>query len=343
MRSTRRGSAARFLQAHAPVSSAQPSWEVDLLPETRSAEPETLKSSGKDGILLPMCPAEAAPLTTGTAVASESSRSATALRRKALALLNKLSCRNEAVLVSQLLAMEPSTSQELLVVADLLYDQAMKDTPNVRLYFRAALAMNQAFPTFEVDEGTCMEDARSTRPSTLPRQALSLVGRLLQRCQADFARIRSYQDESGGSSARSTNAATTWSKEQSLSSLRLLGELYHCGWASPRILAQVLFELLRSCPGRRALPGSKADLPCEPYVECACELVCIMVASEGIKDKQAWNLIWGRLAWLKDAKRLPHEPGYVYSQRLRFKLLDAVEAVQRAVHPSSMHLGSSLN
>ncbi|OLQ13422.1 hypothetical protein AK812_SmicGene2526 [Symbiodinium microadriaticum] len=38
-----------------------------------------------------------------------------------------------------------------------------------------------------------------------------------------------------------------------------------------------------------------------PYVECACELVCIMVASEGIKDKQAWNLIWGRLAWLKAA------------------------------------------
>jgi len=283
-----------------------------------------------------MCPAEAAPLTTGTAVASESSRSAAALRRKALALLNKLSCRNEAVLVSQLLAMEPSTSQELLVVADLLYDQAMKDTPNVRLYFRAALAMNEAFPTFDVNEGVCKPDARSTRPSTLPRRALSLVGRLLQRCQADFARIRSYQDESGDSRAQSTNTTTTWSKEQSMSSLRLLGELYHCGWASPRILAQVLFELLRSSPSR-APPEKKADLPRESYVECACELVCSMVASEGIKDKQAWNLIWGRLAWLKDAKRLP-EPGYVYSQRLRFKLLDAVEAVQRAVHSRSMHV-----
>eukprot|EP00913_Durusdinium_trenchii_P021718 g20407.t1 len=244
------------------------------------------------------------------------------LRRKVLGLLNKLSETNEARVAVELATMEPRDSEELAMLSDLLFEQILQDVGapgtgdpgRLKLYVRLLPAL-QRWPRFA--------GSKRHGPVLLMVRPTSFVGRLLARCQATFdqhCRAHEAPSSEGGVEAAGTSAPTEISAKttsdvlhgeemtRSRVTCQLLAELYLTGWASARIMAQVLVELLRSMPRSMVCRDQSVWSPSEPSVECACELLQVFCQAGAGVEQEAFHPLWQRLNWLRVGRLRPLRP-----------------------------------
>jgi len=301
-----------------------PSWEVPFQEPTLEAE-----INAGSPVVKPVkpCSAKLCEVTVDTQGTSESSRPCQRLqlwRRKVLGLLNKVSEQNEVKVLEQLVALKPQNAEELAMMSDLIYSQILQDPGRMKLYVRLLPSVSSKWPRFEAStrRNGSFVSWKSSRP-------MSLLGRLLHSCQATFDRHCSAHED-GSFCCKTSSLSERESKDAARTTARLLGELFLEELVSPRILAQVFIELLRSVPCREGPERTEvAFFVPETSIECACEVLGVFLKAglPASMGKEALSPIWRRLRWLREAKVKEKS---VYSARLRFKILDVLEALGQA-------------
>lgn len=302
-----------------PAPEHMPSWEVPFQ--------EPLEALNASVVSVKPCSAklcsEVTELTTTQETPSESSRPCQRFqlwRRKVLGLLNKVSERNEVKVLEQLVALKPQNAEELAMMSDLIYSQILQDPGRMKLYVRLLPSVSSKWPRFEAStrRNGSFVSWKSSRP-------MSLLGRLLHSCQATFDRHCSAHED-GSFCCKTSPLSERESKDAARTTARLLGELFLEELVSPRILAQVFIELLRSVPSRADERTEVAFFVPEFSIECACEVLGVFLKAglPASMGKEALSPIWRRLRWLREAKVKEKS---VYSARLRFKILDVMEAL----------------
>lgn len=261
-------------------------------------------------------------------------------------LLNKLSPRNESVIVEQLTRLHPSSFEELADLADLVFKQTLRDPSRRNLYGRAIATLNAAFSRL-LHSGPELSDGDPTADESVSTRAMTLEAHVVRFCQAEFERVYSELLEIAGSSLtgsgiqlvrlqgtlQSSAERLLEAKDSALACMAVVGELVLCQVMSVRILGHVVSKLL--LPGGKTSRERPQGLPPEPFVECACELLGCVIGNLP-NEAEALKVILARLAWLreqlvKDIPQFSHSSNmdlyaYAYSARLRFIILDLMEA-----------------
>jgi len=245
-------------------------------------------------------------------------------RGKVLGLLNKLSERNEASVVAQLGDLQVTGFEDFSALAEILFEQALRDPFFCTLYIRVALLLSKQLPRFSEAEAR-----DKSRPSSKASPAMTLMGRLLQLCQAEFEWLcTELQDKA---SCDTKESESVLRKDRGFACVGLMAELFKAEVLSARAMAQALVVLLRSKPLQRE--HSQVILPPGSCVELSCEL--LQSASEHI-GFEGLKHIMQRLAFLKDAPadegdgHSMHVPSsFAYPARLRFLILNVLEAASK--------------
>jgi len=322
------------------------SWEVPLLPASvieschRSSSPDhkaTLKPSapavglevGEAGCEASTDAAKDTRAFVGTSVGSCSKM------RSVLALLNKLSNQNEVSILEQLNNLRPISVEELGEIADLIFQQALKDPFRCDLYGQTIAKLNATFPQFKApDKGGVTGSVALPRPVTLEAQ-------VVRRCQTEFESVCLELQEfavaiacpaqAGSQNVADADERHGRRKDRAMACMVVVGGLVQCKVLSVRVLGHVVVELLR-LQGKGSGISSVAShvLPPEPYIECACELLSFVVGHLP-REAEALAHILHHLAWLRDQcvkdgdGTASHVAAFAYSARTRFVMLDLLE------------------
>jgi len=235
-----------------------------------------------------------------------------------IGLLNKISARNEETIVKQLRLLSPSNMQELCKMAELMIQQALRDPLRGDLYGRTITSLSIVFPQFS---------SPRQRSATRPRP-VSFAAQVVQCLEKEFDGFcRDLEAPLGEKDDRKTEVSEIFEacqpvKDCALACVDFVGKLVLCDVLSERLLSNVVLRLLWRKERR------PEDPPPASFIECACKLLSITVGPLRWREREpeALQLVLGRLACLKDMHLASHNRTFVYPKRVRYIVLDLLEA-----------------
>jgi len=263
--------------------------------------------------------------------------------RSFVGLLNKISARNESVIVEQLSLLSPCNIQEQCKMARLIMQQALRDPLHGDLYGRTITALSIIFPQFSSLGLSSLQSARRefTRrvqprgncntAATRPRP-VSFAAQVVRCLEDEFDEVchglqdlddKAQQSEKDGQQSEATEIleASQQAKDRALACVKFVAKLVLCDVLSERLLSEVVLKLLW-----RKEKGPE-DAPPASFIECACELLSITLGPLRWRDREpeALHLVLDRLAWLKELRLTEHSQTFVYPKRVRYIVLNLLE------------------
>merc|ERR1712176_1735672 len=112
------------------------------------------------------------------------------LRGKLLALLNKISPENEAKLIQCLSDLQPRSSKELLIIAEMVFEKALSDSLYCCLYKRVMGKLCVDYPTFKgpIHAHDSIDDLKVKAKENSP-MLVTFASLIAQCCQQEFKRL----------------------------------------------------------------------------------------------------------------------------------------------------------
>lgn len=255
------------------------------------------------------------------------------LRREALALLNKISPENELLIVSQLTALQVKSEEDLLDIADVVVDKAIRDPSYVEVYTNVIAELCLAFPDDQVD---CDQQPLDASFRTC----------MLGVCQAAFHDLRRSMrlEEKGAHSCTNLSEdeqeeAHHKLKDRAVACCKFLAHLYLADLVPRQLIENLVISLF--LPSREEQNSNSLDawfffdeLEDAParFFPPALSLVCLcdilrLVGLKWSRNQRGMTVI---SSWLLALQSLQANAKRHYPPRIRYLIQDLVEAACNA-------------
>jgi len=232
------------------------------------------------------------------------------LKRQVTGLLNRISPKNQEIIVEQLADIELQSADELNTVIRVIFSKALDDPHYCATYADMVVSLKSRYPQFP--------------PAVENEKPHTFVRLLLNTCQEEFENLPITLDPSADEQVRQKMMAEDIeiyrkkTKDKALANMKFIGHLYLRQMLAGKIVDRIVHSLL-------SREDTEQGVPQEHMVECACTLLAIVgyVLEQTSHGRAMVAKFCRRLLDLKSAKDTNGKA--VFSSRVRFIIQDFLD------------------